>query len=86
MTSLSKIENKLAKFIASLALTPKTQAAYRADPESTMAEAGLSEDQKAVLRGGDWRSIIEMIELPDERPLAEEQAGGKAEDGDEITP
>ena len=69
MTLNVALENRLAAFIASLATAPQKLRDYLDDPEATMAEAGLSGQEKEVLRSGDWNVICEFLGPDDTRPL-----------------
>ena len=73
-------ENRLAAFIAELSTSPAKLDAYRADAEAAMDEARLGEEEKAVLRSGDWHAICEFLGDPGIRPVmtsqGEEDEGG----------
>ncbi len=69
-------ENRLAAFIAGLSTAPEQLRAYRENAEAAMDAARLGEDEKAVLRSGDWHAICEFLGDPGIRPLAGAQGGG----------
>ncbi|WP_437727594.1 MULTISPECIES: hypothetical protein [unclassified Sorangium] len=48
-------------FIADLARDPNLQAAFSEDPERAMAQAGLSDEQKALLRTRDPKRIADAV-------------------------
>lgn len=48
-------------FIADLARDPNMQAAFSEDPERVMARAGLSDEQKALLRTRDPKRIADAV-------------------------
>lgn len=52
---------KAADFVTTLSQDPQKREAYKADPEGTMDDHGLSEDDKAVLRTGDPDKIREYL-------------------------
>jgi len=53
--------DRFARFIADLALDPGKLAQYRHDAEAAMQAAGLDDEEKAVLRKGDFRIICEYL-------------------------
>lgn len=63
-------ENRFAQFIADLALDPGKLAQYKKDPEAAMQAAGLSDDEKGVLRTGDFRIICEFLGDTGPRPIS----------------
>jgi ribosomal silencing factor RsfS len=63
------LDNRLAAFVAGLATSPRQLAAYRDDPEAAMNAAELSEQEKEVLRSGDWSVICEFLGGDDTRPM-----------------
>ena len=63
------MENKLAAFIVELATSPEKLAYYKECEEEAMAEAGLLEQQRNVLRGGDWKAICEFLGDDCTRPM-----------------
>ena len=69
MTLNVALENRLAGFIASLATAPQKLREYLDEPESAMAEAGLNEQEKEVLRSGSWQVICDFLGPDDTRPL-----------------
>ena len=69
LTLTVTLENRLAAFVANLATSPRTLEDYRDDPEAAMSAAGLSDQDKEVLRNGDWRIICEFLGSDDTRPL-----------------
>ena len=60
---------RFAHFIAVLALNPDELKRYKKDPEKAMEDAGLSDEEKAVLRKGDFRVICEFLGDPGPRPI-----------------
>ncbi len=54
-------QDRFARFIADLALDPGKLAQYRDDAEAAMQAAGLNDEEKAVLRKGDFRIICEYL-------------------------
>jgi hypothetical protein len=69
-------ENRLGRFIADLALSPETLRSYQADAEAAMTAAGLSGEEKAVLRRGDFRVICDFLQAAGRRPFPDPQPGG----------
>lgn len=69
-------EQRFARFIADLALKPDTLAQYLEDPEAAMRAAGLNDEEKAVLRKGDFRIICDYLVPTRDRPAPEVDAGG----------
>jgi len=61
-------DNRFAQFIADLALDPGKLAQYQKDPEAAMQAAGLSDEEKAVLRTGDFNVICDYLAPSAERP------------------
>lgn len=61
-------EQRFPRFIADLALKPGTLAQYLEDPEAAMQAAGLNDEEKAVLRKGDFRIICEYLVPARDRP------------------
>jgi protocatechuate 4,5-dioxygenase alpha chain len=39
-------------------MTPQQRAAFKADPERCMQEAGLTEEEKAMVRARDWLAMV----------------------------
>lgn len=76
MTLNVVLENRLAAFIAELAISAEKLEIYRQDPEAAMAEAGLDEKEKEALRGGDWETICEALGDPGRRPMMTSQSSG----------
>lgn len=62
-------DQRFAHFIADLALHPGKLAHYREDPEAAMQAAGLNDEQKNVLRSGDWKNICDYLVPSGERPV-----------------
>lgn len=58
--------NKAAKFVTKLSEDPTQREAFKNDPEGTMDQHGLSDEDKAVMRTGDPDKIREY--LGDEGP------------------
>lgn len=68
-------EKRFARFIADLALDPGTLAHYMKDPEAAMQAAGLDDDEKGVLRSGNFGFICDFL-VAATRPIpGTEQAG-----------
>lgn len=74
LTFTVNLENRLAAFIAELAVSPRTLEAYRDDREATMTAAGLSVEEKEVLRSGNWQNICEFLGGDDTRPMLVSEA------------
>ena len=68
--------NLFSQFIADLALKPGTLAQYLEDPEAAMQAAGLNDEEKAVLRKGDFRIICDYLVPARDRPAPEIDLGG----------
>jgi hypothetical protein len=66
---------RFAHFIAVLALNPDALKRYQKDPEKAMEEAGLSDEEKAVLRTGDFRVICDFL-AAGTRPITMDQPPG----------
>jgi hypothetical protein len=60
---------RFAHFIAVLALNPDELKRYKKDPEAAMEAAGLSEEEKGLLRKGDFRLICEFLGDTGPRPI-----------------
>jgi hypothetical protein len=60
---------RFAHFIAVLALNPDELKRYKQDTEKAMQEAGLSDEEKAVLRKGDFRVICDFLGDTGPRPI-----------------
>jgi hypothetical protein len=60
---------RFAHFIAVLALNPDELKRYKKDPEKAMEEAGLSDEEKEVLRTGDFHVICEFLGDGGPRPI-----------------
>lgn len=69
MTFNVTLENHMAAFVASLAVSPQRLYEYMEEPELAMANAGLSDQEKDALRSGNWRIICELLSPDDTRPL-----------------
>ncbi|HYU32878.1 MAG TPA: hypothetical protein VEW48_12010 [Thermoanaerobaculia bacterium] len=66
--------DRFARFIADLALDPGKLAQYKGDAEAAMQAAGLNDEEKAVLRKGDFRIICEYLG-DGARPITQDQGG-----------
>jgi hypothetical protein len=62
-------EIRFAHFIAVLALNPDELKQYKQNPEKAMEDAGLSDEEKEVLRTGDFRVICEFLGDGGPRPI-----------------
>jgi hypothetical protein len=67
--------NLFAHFIAELALSPQLLDRYLLDPETVMEEVGLNEEEKDVLRKGEFRIICKYLGGSGPRPITENQIG-----------
>ena len=65
---------RFSHLIAELALHPARLAEYRQDPEATMEAAGLSEDERKVLRTGAFGAICDWL-ANTVRPITQNQGG-----------
>ncbi|MGH9361944.1 MAG: hypothetical protein ACRD2T_08500 [Thermoanaerobaculia bacterium] len=70
---MSEEKNRLGRFIAELAMNPRKLQDYKDDPEAAMSAADLSDEEKAVLRKGDFRVICDYLGDVGPRPI---QMGG----------
>jgi len=61
-------------FIAELALNSRLLDRYRQDPEAVMEDVGLNEEEKGVLRKGDFQIICKYLG-GSQRPITEIQPG-----------
>ena len=68
-------DNRFARFIADLALDPGKLAQYKKDPEAAMQAAGLSDDEKGVLRTGDFGAICDWLGDCGPRPITQNPGG-----------
>ena len=68
---------RLGRFIADLATNPDKLRAYKSDPEAAMKAGGLSDDDKAVLYTGDFRSICDYLGGPTPGPHIATNIRGK---------
>ncbi len=68
-------DNRLGRFIADLATSPDKLRRYKADPEAAMTAAGLSDEEKRVLRTGDFRLICDYLGEPGPRPIQQDEGG-----------
>lgn len=59
---------RFSYFIASLALNPVRLAQYQKDPEAAMQAASLDDEEKAVLRTGNFQIICDYLGETGERP------------------
>jgi len=62
-------KNRFAQFIADLALNPGKLASYQKDAEAAMRAAGLADEEKAVLRKGDFGIICDYLVDTGPRPI-----------------
>jgi hypothetical protein len=69
MEDMEEEKNRFAQFIADLALDPGLLARYKKDAEAAMQAAGLSEEEQAVLRKGDFRIICDFLGDSGTRPI-----------------
>lgn len=67
--------NRLARFVADLFLDQDKLRRYLKDPEAEMSAADLTEEQKQVLRTGDFKIICKYCRRG-ARPTPEEQISG----------
>lgn len=67
--------NLFAHFIAELALNPVLLQLYRDDPDKVMEEVGLNEQEKDLLRKGDFQLICKFLGDPGPRPITQNQGG-----------
>lgn len=58
---MEREEQRFARFIADLALDPGKLAHYLEDPEAAMQAAGLDEEEKKVLRSGNFGFICQFL-------------------------
>ena len=72
---MEREEQRFARFIADLALDPTTLAQYRKDPEAAMEAAGLDDEEKAVLRTGNFQIICDYLGESGPRPVTYVQGG-----------
>jgi len=68
---MAEQDNRFAQFIADLALDPGKLTRYMKDPEAVMQAAGLNDEEKAVLRTGDFNVICDYLLPAGERPVPE---------------
>ena len=73
--------NLFAHFIAELALNPELLGRYLREPEAVMEDVGLNDDEKAVLRKGDFKIICDYLLPTRGRPLPIELEGGPPSGG-----
>jgi hypothetical protein len=64
-----------SRFIAELALNPARLDLFLKDREAAMENAGLSEEQKDVLRTNDFEKICKFLVPSRTKPIPGEQAG-----------
>ena len=67
---MAEEESRFARFIADLALDPGKLTQYQKDPEAAMQAAGLSDEEKAVLRTGDFSVICDFLGDSGTRPVS----------------
>jgi hypothetical protein len=65
---MAEQNNRFSRFVADLALDPDKLADYMKDPEAAMQAAGLDDEEKDVLRTGDFRVICEFLLPAVEKP------------------
>jgi hypothetical protein len=68
-------EQRFAQFIADLALDPARLSHYQEDPEAAMEAAGLDDEEKAVLRTGNFQIICDYLGESGPRPVTYVQGG-----------
>ena len=68
-------DNPFDRFVADLATSPVTLRSYRADPEAAMSAAGLSDEERALLRAGSFPAIVDYLGSG-ERPIPDPQPPG----------
>lgn len=73
--------SRLGSFVAGLATSPEQLRRYLADAEAAMAAAGLSEEEKAILRRGDFRVLCDFLDEGGPRPFPDPQPGGGGSGG-----
>lgn len=66
---------RFSHFIASLALNPARLAQYQKDPEAAMEAASLDDEEKAVLRTGNFEIICDYLGESGPRPVTYIQGG-----------
>jgi hypothetical protein len=69
-------EQRLARFVADLALQPDKLVHYMDHPEAAMATAGLNEEERNVLGTGDFRTICDYLRPTRGRPTPVIDEGG----------
>lgn len=57
----SRMPKKAAKFVIELSKDPHKRRAFKQDPDGTMDAAGLSTEDKQVLKSGDPQKIREHL-------------------------
>ena len=77
------MENKLAAFIVDLATSPEKLTYYKDSEEDAMEEAGLNEQERNVLRSGNWKAICEFLGDDCTRPLTTGDQEGAGDQGDQ---
>ena len=60
------VSEAFVAFLMALATDPVKAEALRADPNAVLAAVALSDDEKALLRGGDGLKIQQAIAGPNE--------------------
>jgi hypothetical protein len=75
---MAEEENRFAQFIADLALDPAKLSLYKKDPEAAMQAAGLTDEEKAVLRTGSFAIICDFLGDTGPRPITMAEAGPPA--------
>ena len=60
---------RFSHFIAELALNPDKLERYKKNPEAAMEAAGLSEEEKGVLRTGKFSVICDFLGDTGPRPI-----------------
>jgi hypothetical protein len=66
--------DRFARFIADLALDSGKRAQYKNDAEAAMQAAGLDDEEKKVLRKGDFRIICDYLGAG-KRPISQFDIG-----------
>ncbi len=73
---MTEEEQRFSRFVADLALDPDKLAHYMDDPEAAMQAAGLNDDQKGVLRTGDFGEICDFLLPAGKKPAPDVEPGG----------
>lgn len=67
---------RLARFVAALALDSARLQDFVADPEEAMADAGLSHEEKKLLRHDNFKNLCDYLWKVGPRPTGEDEPGG----------